>query len=280
MSQHMSGLQLGTGLSQPMSLLSAGHPPGLAGNAPQVSLPTMLLRDFVENEVLRHFSLVQASNTTASSDVQNLTVDFPKNWQDLKCILNKLALFPDSMNPWNSLGYGPLDGPEPDELGIAARTRCARTLCTLALDVEWDLADKKLASEASDKITAHGKACEEQLADVLRERRRLRPSRLPQWKELGTAAIQVLKGITAGRSIHIATQWSQLLPSDIPNLSDVVDKHRRLADLLEKGDEKALDSMGGAGLCGLGADRRERVEPHPLRVCAQARPHSPPQGHS
>ncbi|CAK0885529.1 unnamed protein product, partial [Prorocentrum cordatum] len=83
------------------------------------------------------------------------------------------------------------------------------------------------------------------LADVLRERRRARPSPLPRWRELGKSAVQAVWGLPGCADAMLATQWSQLLGDAGTDHTGTIATHRGLAALLEKGDCRALREMGG-----------------------------------
>ncbi|CAK0825379.1 unnamed protein product, partial [Prorocentrum cordatum] len=237
-----SGDDDATGLTQAAANLAVQPPPGLPGHGP---LPDAWLAEFMDDEMAQHFGLVQAANMTLPQDLQNLPIKIPSTWEALRAILLKLAYNPVSANPWNVLGFGPLDGPAPTEQGIASRTRTATILCSLGQAADWDPAGRASAEAAAAHFATAGARCAEQLDEVLRERRRLRPSELPRWKELGASALQAVRAIPTCADATLATQWSQLLSNTTTDHSVILEQHRELATLLEKGDTRALEKMGG-----------------------------------
>ncbi|CAK0812005.1 unnamed protein product, partial [Prorocentrum cordatum] len=112
-------------------------------------IPDEWLQDLADDEVLRHFSLVQASTMTQPIDIHSLAIQIPNCWDDFQTILTKLAFNSSASNPWNIFGFGPLDGPEPTEQCIVTRTRTATILCSLASESTWPQVDKDSASAAA-----------------------------------------------------------------------------------------------------------------------------------
>ena len=90
----------------------------------------------MDSEAIRHFELIQAT-VDAGKETSSAAVLFPKDWAALVGLLNRLAYAVDVEDPWTTLGFGPLNGPEVTELDIASRARTARILCPLAQDVAW-----------------------------------------------------------------------------------------------------------------------------------------------
>ena len=234
-----------SGATQGMADLQVSADPGARTATVAFPIPDAWLQDLADDEVLRHFSLVQASSMTQPPDVTNLSIQIPDSWDALRKILTKLAFNTSASNPWNIFGFGPLDGPEPTEQCIVTRTRTATTLCSFASESTWPQVDKDRAAAAAITFSEAGLQCEQQLSEVLRERRRLRPSKLPRWKELGETALLAVRSIPACTQAVVATQWSQILNASFQDHSATVDQHRQLADMTEKGDARALRKMGG-----------------------------------
>ncbi|CAK0792700.1 unnamed protein product [Prorocentrum cordatum] len=187
-----------------------------------------LLQELIEDGVLQHVGLVQASALTLQGELRAIPFTPPASWDDLQRFLAKLAFDHTTTNPWRALGFGPLDGPEPTEHSIVSRVKLALMLCSPDSLTEWGQVDRDAAGLASHAFATAGARCEEQLPDILKERRRLRPPKLP-----------LMEG-----EASIATQWSQVSAPASQDHSATMTVHRKLADLLEKGDPKAINAMG------------------------------------
>ena len=209
-------------------------------------LPVAYLQDLVDQEILQHFDLVQAATTAGGHASSQISVAYPQNWDELNLLLQRLAYDCALPDPWAMLGFGPLAGPAPSEQAIMARTRTASLLCSLAQELSWPQPDKQRAATAEARFKDAGRQCEQLLPDVLMSRRALRApkNQLPQWKELGGMAIAALRKLPHSEHAVFATQWSQVLDLRGDH-GHAVHQHRQLADLLEKGDERALEVMKG-----------------------------------
>ena len=67
---------MATGLSQSLSNMGIGSPPGLAAAGAVATVWTNLLREWVEDEVLQHFELVQASLHSPGA-VSDVLIEYP-----------------------------------------------------------------------------------------------------------------------------------------------------------------------------------------------------------
>eukprot|EP00974_Lingulodinium_polyedra_P075570 7322279-Lingulodinium_polyedra.AAC.1 len=65
---------------------------------------------------------------------------------------------------------------------ISARARTGLLLCGMAAGSRWPEQDKDAAAKAARGLKDAESQCLDQLGEVTRERRRLKPSRLPLWK--------------------------------------------------------------------------------------------------
>lgn len=221
-------------------------PPGLAPapTAPTIALRQLLFGEWVEQEVLAHFALIQAG---ASGDVavRDAPVALPTNWASLQMILGKLAYATGDTDPWRQLGLARFEGPLPSEQLIAARLRTAAMLCDMALASPMPDAERLRAQASVEGFRAAAATCEQELLGVLAERRKLRMPSLPLWKELGTAAVDLLRSTAgSGAPEALLTQWSSILPGAASSATDV-DEARRLSELCEKGDAKVWGQLKG-----------------------------------
>ena len=157
--------------------MTATPSPGLA--APQVQLPLHALKELVESETLRRFELTQAA-ADVQKEPTGAIVSFPKDWPALVELLSKLTYAVEAHDPWATLGFGPLSGPEVTELDISSRSRTGRTLCSLAADANWTAEDKNKARSTAEKFEIAERSCEEQLPDIRKARRQLHPDKLPR----------------------------------------------------------------------------------------------------
>ncbi|CAK0911309.1 unnamed protein product, partial [Prorocentrum cordatum] len=198
-----------------------------------------VFQDYVEEEMLRYFELVQAHSLILPSEIRNQMVTTPPTWTDIDYIITKLAYNHQASDPWAVLGFGPLDGPKPPEQDVCLRTKTAITLCSFGQSDRWEQEGKDRAAAASATFLQAGASCEEMLADVLRERHRVRLSPLPRWKELGKSAVQAVWGLPGCADAMLATQWSQLLGDAGTDHTHTIATHRGLAALLEKGEKHA-----------------------------------------
>ena len=202
----------------------------------------IFMQEFVEQEILAHFDIIHPVQVAAGPSMSSLQLVPLSSWEALKVVLKKLAYDTESKCPWSRLGFGTLDGPDPSEVAIQARTDSARLLCEHALGLAWSAEDLDRATKAGISFTDARDACCAQLPDVLRERRRLKVGKLPQWKEVGRKALRLLHDTRPDAEEIGFTQWSDLLnatpeETKIPTV-------RTAASLLEKGDGKLWEDIG------------------------------------
>ena len=98
----------------------------------------------------------------------------------MKNILGKLGFDTEAKDSWKILGFGPLRGPDPTEQDITSRSRSARILLALGEDAAWTADDRSKAKSAKEKVIEATAQCEENLQEVRKVRRQLRPDRLPR----------------------------------------------------------------------------------------------------
>ena len=141
-----------SGLSQPVAALSLGDappPPGLAAPPPGPRPPTPAahqpaasgdhliqvslgdLRQFLEEDTLRHFDLVRSA-VQQDPQAAVMAVVQPARMRDLEQQLRRQGYRVDARDPWALLGFSPLCGSEPTEGDITSRARSASLLLSLA----------------------------------------------------------------------------------------------------------------------------------------------------
>ena len=79
-------------------------PPAEPASALELAISGPLFHEWLEQEILRHFPLVQAAARTRA-DVDGITVEYSKDWRTLKSILHKLGYEPAATDPWQQLGF-------------------------------------------------------------------------------------------------------------------------------------------------------------------------------
>lgn len=222
---------------QPDALISAPAPSGLAPL--QVLLEA--LQEWIDADFLRHFELVQSGAT--SPEALKAAITLPGGWEELETLMNKLVYRLEDVDPWTQLGFGPLRGPEPTERDILSRVRLGRLLLDLGTSPSGPVEDQARA-KMQDQLKDAGGRCEAGLADVRASRRKLRPDRLPQWKELGGDAIEAIRAILDTADFEFINPWPQVL-HPLGDHRATIARHRRLSDLLEKGDARFLQGLPG-----------------------------------
>ena len=159
-----------TGLSQSVARLDLTAPPGLGSTSPldgadaaadQHAGPTeapdlaalrgTLFHEWVEQEILSHFELVQA-RVLCDPAVGDLHVVLPTDVVALEQICHKLAYVIGSTDPWLRLGLARFEGPAPSEQLIAARLRTALVLCDLTLVSPLDDAERSRVTAIADEL--------------------------------------------------------------------------------------------------------------------------------
>ena len=254
-----------SGLSQPVAALSLGDappPPGLAAPPPGPRPPTPAahqpaasgdhliqvslgdLRQFLEEDTLRHFDLVRSA-VQQDPQAAAVAVVQPARMRDLEQQLRRQGYRVDARDPWALLGFSPLCGSEPTEGDITSRARSASLLLSLAEGGGWSMDDVEAARRMQSAVQRAAALCAAGLPEVRRARRQLKPDKLPRWKELGEDAVQAVLATPGAEGSTFVTQWSQVLAPLGPHAA-IVDKHRRVSDLLEKGDGRFLaETRGG-----------------------------------
>ena len=199
-------------------------------------LPQDLLNELLEQEILRHFEIVRAAQATAQGQ-QLSAASTLATFDELLAVLRGLAYDPTSSDCWQILGLSPLEGPEPTIGMLEARARTARLLSSAAEGPRWAQGDKQQIPALLAKIELAVQDCASSLAGWRKERRKLKPSKLPLWKELGPRALRTVVDTALSPQERIATQWSALLGTGPPGLQGLVDARllpldgtRRLAD--------------------------------------------------
>ena len=154
-------------------------PPGLSlpdGIAPQAAaISTELLRELVEDEIIKHFPLVQAR---AACHASRGALEYPSDFMGILHLLDMLAYDLKSDSAWATLGFAMFDGPEPSAASLTSRARSAKLLCSMVKD-DWDDTDKTARDEAIDRVNNALAHCLDELPYVLKERRKVKHSRLP-----------------------------------------------------------------------------------------------------
>ncbi|CAK0855113.1 unnamed protein product, partial [Prorocentrum cordatum] len=83
-----------------------------------------------------------------------------------------------------------------------------------------------------------------ELPQVLKERRRFRPDRLPMFKELGKEALAAIKDVLRTPHVETYAQWSDVLRAGDPAARSPADT-RALASKAEKGNETLWGDQSG-----------------------------------
>ena len=179
---------LNTGLMQ--SLHTVGTPPGLQDRGGWLTLER--LQGFVEQEILAHFDLIQPVHAVTGQGERDLQITSLCSWEAVLAVLKKLAYDAKAICPWSRLGLGAFEGPDPSEVVIQARAETARLLCEHASSLTWPASDLENAAHCASAFADARRACLAQLADVLRERKKLKAGKLPLWKELGHKALSLI----------------------------------------------------------------------------------------
>ena len=224
--------------------------PATSAAASGSELPASLLQGLVEDSMLQHLELVRAAATGADLPGPIIARSRVGTWQELAQILRHLAYATDAQCPWRRLGFGLLEGPDPSLQTIETRTKSARLLCSAAKAGEWTQADREAAMHALGQIEVAGEICAMQLPELLRERRRIKPSKLPLWMELGSKALAVLRSTSLDTTEVVATQWSRLLPDTESAMHAdpgvlPADEARQLAMWAEQGDARLWIGLAG-----------------------------------
>jgi len=208
-----------------------------------VNLPSAMLSQFVNNEILTHLPLIQAAVGVHPQDA-SAALQFPQDWAGLRGILHKLAFDVDAADIWRRLGLAALDGPAPSAAVIGSRVRLGKLICDMALKTGWADDCKRAARAAGDSLQAAAEACTADLDSVLAARRRYNIWKLPLHKELGAKALRLLRRDAIGGAEDVLTQWSNIAAlGDVS--ADSVAITRRLAGLAEKGDPRLWDELAG-----------------------------------
>ncbi|CAK0820227.1 unnamed protein product, partial [Prorocentrum cordatum] len=200
-------------------------------------------------EILRYFEIVRAAQATGQSPPLSAASTLA-TFDDLMAVLRGFAYDPTSSDCWQALGLSPLEGPEPTLGMLESRARTARLLSSAAEGPRWSQSDKQLVPPFLKKLELAVQDCANSLAGWRRERRKLKPSRLPLWKELGPRALCAVLDTALSPQERVATQWSALLGSGPPRLREQADDRvlpldgaRRLAESAEKGDDSFWDLL-------------------------------------
>ena len=123
-----------------------------------------------------------------------------------------MAYVVGAAGPRLHLGLARFEGPTPSEQLIAARLRTALTLCDLTLKAPLSAADRSSIHQIAGEVRGAAAACGTELLGVLAERKKLKPIKLPLWKELGAAARSFLRAPAgAGRQEVFLTQYPVVL---------------------------------------------------------------------
>ena len=231
MSQQLGDLQLHT--PNPIQ-----PPPGLEGEA--------LLQELVEQEIMKHFEIVRAASGGASQVVPRSI----RNVIELKEILKALGYATEAKNEWHVLGLAPLEGPDISLHIIESRLRTARLLISAASAGDWNDDEKIGAEQILNNVEAAADGCVEGFDEWKKERRRVKPSKLPLWKELGPKALKVILDSAPALDEKIITQWFDVLDNTAMAMAHqdrIVDQQiaRSLAAASEKGEDHFWDMLQG-----------------------------------
>ena len=154
-----------------------------------------ILREFLESDVLQHFALAQAAQTSNSGidpAANAHPLALPSDYSQLDSIMTKLGYQVSHANHWTVLGFAQLEGPKPTELSVANRIRTARLLLQAGIGSRWAETEKEKARVALDRLIVVERQCEEEFDNMVSERKKLKPPALQQYREIGAAALTLL----------------------------------------------------------------------------------------
>ena len=95
-----------------------------------------------------------------------------------------------------------------------------------------------------ERMTDAAVRCEENLPEIRKARRQFKPDKLACWKELGRNAIHGVRCTPGADNNTFITQWSQVL-DPLGDHSNIISKHRRLPEMIEKRGENVLRELQG-----------------------------------
>ncbi|CAK0883473.1 unnamed protein product [Prorocentrum cordatum] len=258
----------GSGATQGMSLLRVDDDSDLEADETMAELPAeagpalppgllqepsgqAMLAELIEHQVLTNFEIVQAARQIDGQTVAPRSLD---SRSDFTLVLKTLAYDPAAADEWSVLGLSPLEGPDLSLNTVEARLRFAKLLASMIDTAPWPPAFKAGAHDDIRKITQAATTCLSSFDSWLRERKRVRPSKLPLWHELGRRALLTVLDTAPDASEVVCTQWSALLdtnaaPLSTQNQSRILPMHeaRLLADLAEKGDPSFWNVVRDSG---------------------------------
>ncbi|CAK0838555.1 unnamed protein product, partial [Prorocentrum cordatum] len=195
---------------------SAAPPPhGLP--LPSIPIRDLLFREWADHEITVHFDLVQLACAIGDAD------------------------------PRLCLGLARFAGPVPSEQLIAARLRTAPALCDLTLATPLSEAARSLIYQIAGEFRRAAQTCETEFLGVLAQRRKLKPVKLPMWKELGATARSLLRSPASPGCQEVLLAQSSCLLADGGDSVDFMGISRWVSELLEKGDEKASEQRADGG---------------------------------
>ena len=258
-------------------------PPGLpapGGDSARPGLPepspwTALL----ENECLQYFELVQAAQSVGGPRVAPRSLN---TRAEFAMTLQLLAHAPSAADAWNVLGLSSLEGPDLSLNTIEARLRFAKLLGSMIDGAPWPQEDKTTAHKDIQAIETAAATCLSSFDTWVRERKRMRPSKLPLWRELGGRALRAVLDTAPSNTEVACTQWSSILDISAVGTSPqllgrVAPVHvaRVLADVFSRRGALAsgtpCKTLGGPSLFG----RPRTPLPWPPPVRAAAAKHGP-----
>ena len=137
--------------------------------AQQVAEREAIFREMLEEEILRNFEMIQASNEGTGAVVSSFTE--LKNWAALETTLKILAFTTSEEDPRAFLGIPTSEGPAPSIEAIDQRANMATLLATGASTTAWSEEDTQNAAAWVEKVEKARKDCQGDLGRVTRERR-------------------------------------------------------------------------------------------------------------
>ncbi|CAK0847085.1 unnamed protein product, partial [Prorocentrum cordatum] len=241
--QGLAALQMGAPADAGQPQYDPGGAPLVPPTVPIRSIADGLFCDWLEDDILSHFPIVQAAEASQPSAAE-ASFQLPSDWAGNDSIFIKLGYHLDSEDHWRAIGYAMYEGPDPSVQLITSRLRTVKLLCSLVgTSGGWSPADLQRARDVRDKITLDVKRCEEDLHELMRARRKIKASKLPLWKELGKDGLELLTNTKPYADEVSYTQWSDVLAIDLaPNL---VPTSRSIAELAEKGDDWVWEQLKG-----------------------------------
>ena len=259
---------------------------GAAHQAPDpgsLALYAAALAELVNGRALDSYDLVaSALRTELPEDDPGGAVQVPTTWEEVEAVIARLGYVTGTADEWRRLGIARLCGECPSLADIGARVQPMDMLadllarCGLPQEVMARVVDFQL------QVRVAVDRCEHDHQQVVREREKVKGKALPLYRELGAAALEMLRarldppavgGASNPDPVEILTQWSNI-KGDQEFTEDRVRRARETAAKVEQGDAGVLQTLRGRRVAVWAPDHQAttRLLQALLRLPADARP--------